>query len=549
LRAILVLALLVGPALGLAVCLTLAPVSAQSPEEETEPYTPLNRRVESTDLAPVQLPADLWRGLDAAAIEKWLAAHDQPPRSPALHRLWRRVLLSTAPAGETGDDLLRVRLEALYRSGLLADIPEVLGRGGAAEPTLRLWRARVDIYSGAREQGCRALAGPVEAQLPKPLRAEKQLLLGYCAAVAGDTAGAALAASLAREEGSTAELALTVLESLDGGVERRPPLPGRLSLLDYRFLELAGPIDGGEALKKAEPALLAALAGSGALDIKVQFAAAEAALRLNALAPDAVAEVYRRLPGTPRRGPAASASDPALQRAQLFRAVEETQAPELRARLVRTFLDEGRRAGVPLQTACMLAPIFSSLWPTPDTGALAEAIVEVGLAADDLELARRWAETAANLQHWLALIAVAAPQADSEMRQAQQSGLAYLNDLAKRGRLTPAQLHRVVTVLDALDISVPLTLWEAAGRVAQPAGGYLPATGVLGDLAQASQQKEAGRTVLLAIEAMGPDGPEGANVLALGDTLRALKRAGLETDARRLALEALLPAWPRTSGG
>ena len=39
---------------------------------------------------------------------------------------------------------------------------------------------------------------------------------------------------------------------------------------------------------------------------------------------------------------------------------------------------------------------------------------------------------------------------------------------------------------------------------------------------------------------LGPAGPEGANVLALGDAIRALKRIGLEADARRLALEALL---------
>jgi hypothetical protein len=36
-------------------------------------------------------------------------------------------------------------------------------------------------------------------------------------------------------------------------------------------------------------------------------------------------------------------------------------------------------------------------------------------------------------------------------------------------------------------------------------------------------------------------------VLALGDAVRALRRVGLEGDARRLALEALLPAWLRAN--
>ena len=51
---------------------------------------------------------------------------------------------------------------------------------------------------------------------------------------------------------------------------------------------------------------------------------------------------------------------------------------------------------------------------------------------------------------------------------------------------------------------------------------------------------------MLALEALGPDGPEGAASPALAEVLRALKRAGLEADARRLALEALFMAWPRT---
>jgi hypothetical protein len=50
------------------------------------------------------------------------------------------------------------------------------------------------------------------------------------------------------------------------------------------------------------------------------------------------------------------------------------------------------------------------------------------------------------------------------------------------------------------------------------------------------------------MRSLGPAGPEAANLLALGDAIRALKRIGLEADARQLALEALLAVWPRTAG-
>jgi len=109
-------------------------------------------------------------------------------------------------------------------------------------------------------------------------------------------------------------------------------------------------------------------------------------------------------------------------------------------------------------------------------------------------------------------------------------------------------LHRLATVLDALDVDVPMGIWEAAGRTPQPASGYLPETGVLADLAQSAQRKDTGRTVLVAMRGLGPNGAEGANILALADTVRALKRAGLEPDARRIAFEALFAFWPRVPG-
>jgi hypothetical protein len=108
-------------------------------------------------------------------------------------------------------------------------------------------------------------------------------------------------------------------------------------------------------------------------------------------------------------------------------------------------------------------------------------------------------------------------------------------------------LHKLATVLDALDIDVPIQIWDAANRTPQPASGYLPETGILGDLAQSSRRNDAGRTILLVMRTLGPNGPDGANLLALGDAIRALKRIGLEADARRLGLEALLPVWPRAA--
>jgi hypothetical protein len=115
----------------------------------------------------------------------------------------------------------------------------------------------------------------------------------------------------------------------------------------------------------------------------------------------------------------------------------------------------------------------------------------------------------------------------------------------KKNRFPAPLLHRLATVLDATDVNVPIPLWEAASRTPQPAAGYLPETGVLAQLQEAAKKKDVARTVLLAMRSLGSVEADGAHIIALGDTIRALRRAGLETDARALGVEALMGQWPR----
>lgn len=517
---------------------------------------PPSSTVERSDLDPVMapdasgLPLDLWRGLDMQSLEGLLSTLDLPPRSPTLHQLWRRMLLSSAtpPAGApTVDHFLALRLEALYRSGLLGDMGDVLIPGGAASgPLVAALIARKDIGIGERDTGClqiKTLALPASG-LPGRLKGETQLLAGYCAAAAGDLSGAGLAAGLAREEGIDAELPLQVLAGVAEGIKPRLALPKRILLLDYRFLELLGPVNAAQIFDKSEPALLTALAGDAKADARVQVAAAEAALRLNALTPEAVADVYRRQsPSAAGLDAGAASTDPLLRRAFYFRAAELARAPGQRTRFLRALLDDARRSGLMPQIGRVAVPLLAEMQPTLDLASFAETAVEIALAGGQIAEARRWAVFGNGPQHWLALIDVV----DPARRNWRAASLSAVEDVARRGGLSADALHRLATVLDALDIDVPVPLWEAASRSPQPASGYLPETGVLSDLAASAKRADAARTILLVMRTLGPNGPEGANILALGDAVRALKKIGLESDARRLGLEALLPVWPRTA--
>lgn len=503
--------------------------------------------VEKGTLAPVMsgdgsgLPLDLWNGVDMAAVEKLLSEIAIPPRSAALHDLWRRLILSDAsPARGVGSTFAAVRLEALYRSGLANEAANQNSKSPPdSDPVLVILAARNELANANRDKACdyAGKAALLKGDVPKRVKAEAVLLNGYCSAVAGDTSGAGLAAELAREEGQEPSVGLAALDAISINAKPHVKLENTLSLLDYRLLEIAGATLDAAALEKAEPALLVALTNDGASKPELRLQAAEAAARLNAIPPDALAAIYSALAGTQ------AGDSEAGKRAVLFKAMEAERAPIAKAQRIAALIEDARRAGLGFQAMKLVSRAFSQIKPDPALSAYIDTGAEIGLVAGNYGLVRSWVALSPRAaSHWLALADIADPAAPERGQH-----LVELEALALNGRFKPEALHRLATVLEALDYLVPIPLWESANRSPQPTGGYLPETGVLPELQQASQKHEFGHTVLLVMKTLGPEGPEAANLIALGDSIRALKRAGLEADARRMALEALLGSWPRST--
>lgn len=540
--------------------------SAGQARDETVMRDAVPPPVTRDELAPVMaadgsgLPFELWRGLDVTSLEGLISELEIPPRSPALHALWKRLITSsvTPPAGTRADDkFTALRIEALYRSGLAEDAGKDLAQASAAnDPLLAALAARNELASGNAAKACELMqtATALKSQMPTRLRAQAIMMSGYCAAVADDRAGAGLAAELAREEGLEMSPGLDALDAFSIGAKAKLSAFKTLSLLDYRIAEKAGGIAHKDVLEKAEPALLVALANDPTTPADLGLPASEDAARLNALTPETLAAIYR---ANGKSAPAEAllgntAASGIGHRAALFKAAEAEKTPMKKTRLIRAFLDDAQRSGLSFQAMQMVAPAAGEIAPQPELIWFAETAAEIGLASGQLDMTRRWVGLAggsgaggggeSNLTHWLALADIA--DANGAARGAE---LAALEPLANRGRFHPDALHRLATVLDALNYNVPIPLWEAASRTPQPSSGYLPATGVLSELQDAAKKKEYGRTVLLAMKTLGPNGAEGAHMIALGDSIRALKRAGLEPDARRLGLEALLASWPRNA--
>lgn len=518
-------------------------------------YEEQGRGVVREELDPVLagdgsgLPHELWSGLSAQQFAEAIAAVQLPPRSPALHALWRRLIGSeTVPvSGTDGARFTALRVEALDQSGLIDEVADVLARdpGGDSDPLLLALKARNEIGLGNAERGCEIARGLLarQSELPRPMQADVILITGACAVQRGDTAAAAIQAGLLREldlGGAGADF----LDSVAGGLKPEIPAGIKLSLLDYRIAALGGPPDRTKLIAAASPALLAGLAHDPRVQPDVRLAAGEAAMALNAVPIQDLAPLYR--------AEGAGGDADTIERAGLFKSAERERTPLKKARLIRAFLDDARRAHLYWPALKLMSGPTQELAPVSEIGWFAETAVEVNLVSGNYEGVRRWAGLTdspytANrsapdpLAHWLALADIADP---AQTTRAPQS-LAAVETLALYGRFDPFVLHRLVAVLDALDMDVPMTLWDLAGRSPQPTSGHLPDTGVLSELADASQKRQFGRTVLLALRAIGPHGAEGAHMIALGDALRALKRAGLVAEARQLALEGLFGAWPR----
>jgi hypothetical protein len=287
---------------------------------------------------------------------------------------------------------------------------------------------------------------------------------------------------------------------------------------------------------KANPVQLFYLAQDDGAPPELRAEAAERAAALNIIDGAALGQAYRQAAA---KLPKSDQSGPGL-RARLFAAFEAAPSAKIRAESIDAMLASARDQGIEVPTAQALAEASAGLIDDPEAATFAETGVRVAALAGNEENAWAWIDAGGDrLKSWQLLLAASDP-GSARSEAALQQGV----DLALKGGLSSPLLHRLVTVLDALDYEVPLPLWDEASKAPQPNDGYLPETGRLTELKRAADAGEVGRTILLTASVLGPKGPQAAHLIALGDAIRALKRIGLDAEARRLGFEALYAHWP-----
>jgi hypothetical protein len=487
-------------------------------------------RTTGPETAASPLPPDLWRGVDAESLDKLLAAAPLPSPSATLASLIARVLAAgNEPQGE--DLVLRAR--ALEKSGRIDEVDTLLRHAGEMDDPRMLGRYAVALLAlGREDEACEIKTGGAPGA---PGDRETLLVAVYCAAAKGDLPGAKLALQLARDQGTDVRLAAAALAGLEKAPIKQPALPKSLGVIDYLFLSLGDDRPSAGLAAKAEPELLFMLARDDTAPAELRVGAAERAASLNIVDGKDLACAYREAATALRK----NAQSPPALRARLFSAFDNAPSAKIRAESIEALLASARDQGIEVPIADALAEASAGL-VDDRAAAFAETGVRVAALAGDEETAWAWIDAGGErLQAWQLLLAVSDPQ---EPRA--EAALAQGVELGLKGGLPPPMLHRLVSVLDALNYDVPIPLWDEAGKTPQPSDGDLPATGALTSLKEAADAGEIGRTVLIAAAVLGPNGPKGAHLIALGDAIRALKRVGLEAEARRIGFEALYAHWP-----
>jgi hypothetical protein len=556
-----------GNAVLLFLFLAIAPAFAEGPERiapAPRPAPPaLNHDIKAVPLPPPDsawfgvlaagdgaLPEALWQGTPRAVVA---AALPQlvPSRSPSLQRLARRLLLSDAIAPEArGSEpppgLLVLRLQRIVALGLVDEGLRLLAALPKTATGEAVDRVKVELAFAANDRAaaCKTVQDGI-AQYRQSWWDQAQVA---CEALGGEGAKAALGLSLLREEKAPPDQSFaSLVEALSGGKPRKldrlpDATPVRLALL----AATKQPLPSG-ALAAASPAALHAWATNGAVPAAQRLDAAERAEALGALAPEALSEIYLAVAAETHPAAASKkekekdrdrAGEDARRRAALYAAAHATAAPVAQTQAVAAFLAEGKSRGRFQQLARLAAPLLLHLTPAGDGDGFAADAARALLATGHAKSARPWIEASEERPLQLLYQIATGDKALAAGPGPLSEALAALAD--RDAAVAVYQSDLLIALLHGLGDPVippdktPLT--AAAQEAALPSAALWIAQG------EAAAAKRRGETILLTLLlAAGGDRLTTAP-LVLDRAVAGLRAAGVEEEARALAVEAALAA-------
>jgi hypothetical protein len=466
------------------------PTSSPTRGSEEITVTPLGTvRRDAVGLLPPEqtgLARDLWGPAAASRVESLI--RDYPDEGvPAARAIFRKILLAETdpPQSATGDGTLLVtRIDRLLEMGALEEARALIELAGPETPELfRRW-FDIGLLIGAPEAPCDALRQNPTLSPTLPARV-------FCLARGGDWNAAEITLVVGEDVGSiNADQQALLARFLDPEIfegEPDPPVPDPLTPLDFLMREAVG-------MPRPPGALPLAFLYHDLVEHAPMRARIEAAERLvlsGGIAPQDLFEAYRA--GTP------PASGGIWERAALVQALDAALAEGADPRIAAASMIAAERAlrtrGLDVAFAREYAPALADAdWSGLEGPALDSLIAILLLGGETPAAARLAGGTRDGFTRTLLTLAGAGgnPAPASDLQRAALSGL--------------------VAVVPADERETQLAGLADSGR--------------------------RGEAVLGALSLLGNG--ETADPPALQTALFALRRAGLEPDARAIALQMVL---------
>jgi hypothetical protein len=478
--------------------------------------------------------SDLWAHSDPAVVGALLGRLPSAYESPAALALARRVLFSggDAPRGDARE-AARERYEALGRMGAAEELATMAAgvNDALSDPDIAQYAAQAELARGRRPEACARGRGANFGDQPPAFILR---LRAYCAAVTGDRAAADLALELARASGADDAWYRAAVAAAAGAPGARPPA-ARFDNSLATQLSIAGQLrPGPNPLANASALALVALVRSDRSPQPLRAQAAALALARGVLSP---AEARAILHATPAE---ATAGLPAV--AAALRQAEAAPGSLAAATAISDVL---RQATAPMEfaaTARLFRDDIYALQAAPDAGATL-MFARASLANGDAQEARRLiasARQAGAEETTLAPLDAALTILTGVRGNAATVAMQRRIDHAGASLATRAA--RDIVIMAAL--GAPLDGPTEAFLLAHPPSGGAPADpGAMAALSSALDRNASGEIALLAVVA-AQRGPARLDAISLERILRALRASGLEDDARRFAVEAILAGAP-----
>lgn len=504
-------------------------------------------------------PVDVWRGVDWPTVKALMPRMPGLTTSAATRRLASRLLLSRAlvPDGKPIDEsFVALRVDRLLAMGDVANALALLKVVPEQRRDQAFSRTEVEtlFFDNRNAEACARIRA-VAAQFTEVYWKQAQ---AFCLALGGDHARAGLIADLLREREDEVEPAFfSIIEVLGGLGDVEVSEIGRADGLLLAMMRAASLRLPSEIADSDKPVVLRWVARAPNAELDVRLAAAEKSFAAGALTAEEILKFYLSIPFSREEldNPisVAEANWGPRGRALLIRSAATQNVALAKAEVLRRGWQIAREKGGYAEMVRASAAIVATVEPTAElmwfarnaahvmfsAGRPSDALAWYGIVSADRERIDE-AKTAEAALWPLALLADTEETVtwDQARLETWYAGLqsADPDNALKRGLA-------LFNLLDALGRDVPPAAWRVflRGPLGSPDAPLHRAWARTLDAASAASR--TGETVLLATIGSTADGGKSFNAsLSASAAIAALRRIGLEGEARLMALETALAA-------